>query len=82
MKAGKKVVQICDFEADKSFSKISKRFSITMTFLNPLMHNCTQSGRTSVEKGFFLLLKYLLTCDHFMKVCIKGLIYFFMADSI
>ena len=32
------------------------------------------SGHTSGEKSHVVfLLKYLLTCDHFVKVCIKGL---------
>ena len=39
-----------------------------------LMHNIIQSGRTFGEKNHLVVLfKYLLTCDHFVKVYIKGL---------
>ena len=41
--------------------------------INSLIHNVYISGHTSKENRVVLLLSYLLTCDHFVKVCIKRL---------
>ena len=50
-----------------------KSFSIWAPF-NPLLHNVYKFVTLLDKNNVILLLKYLLTCDYFVKVmCIKGL---------
>ena len=47
-------------------------FIVLSILFKPLMHN-VYNVFTLPEKKSSFALKYLLTCDHFIKVCIKGL---------
>ena len=51
--------------------KLKFRILIRKVCINPLMHNVYKWSH--FRRKNHLLLKYLLTCDYFVKVCIKGL---------